>query len=231
MSLTPLVLHIETTTTNCSVALSCKDQLIAVKEDYESTYSHGERLHIYIDKLLKQEGFKPKDLDAIAVSKGPGSYTGLRIGIATAKGLCYALDIPLISIDTLSHLAKKSHTDTGIVIPMMDARRMEVYTAIYDGTNFKKLKPSWAEILSPESYLDFRNKYSKITFIGNGVAKFESLLSNITDKKTLEQYNFLKQVLPSSQYMVDFAYQKFQNTDFENLTYFEPFYLKDFKLK
>ncbi|MBT8319527.1 MAG: tRNA (adenosine(37)-N6)-threonylcarbamoyltransferase complex dimerization subunit type 1 TsaB, partial [Gramella sp.] len=127
-----LILCLETATTNCSVGIAKDGRLIALKEDNSKNYSHAEKLHVFINEVLSDAGVIAKDLDAIAVSKGPGSYTGLRIGVSSAKGLCYSLDIPLISVPTLDLLAYKFKGEEGIFISMLDARRMEVYSAVYD---------------------------------------------------------------------------------------------------
>ena len=126
------ILNIETATKNCSVALAKNGETILCKEIAEEGYSHAERLHVFIDEVCKVSGISFQDLSAIAVSQGPGSYTGLRIGVSAAKGLCYALNIPLISVDTLQVLASKVTIAEGLIIPMLDARRMEVYSAIFD---------------------------------------------------------------------------------------------------
>lgn len=121
-----VLLNIETATTNCSVSISRNGECIGLKEDYDKKYSHAERLHVYIDDVLNEANLSIKDLDAIAVSKGPGSYTGLRIGVSAAKGLCFALDIPLISVSTLEALARQVNAESGFIVSMLDARRMEL---------------------------------------------------------------------------------------------------------
>ena len=154
------ILNIETATTNCSVSISFDGDILAIREDYNDTYSHSERLHTYIDEVLKESNMRPNDLSAIAVSKGPGSYTGLRIGVSTAKGLCFALDKPLISIPTLESLAYQVTTDKGVIIPMLDARRLEVYASIYD-CQYKQVRETKAEILDSHSFSDYlHEKYS-----------------------------------------------------------------------
>ena len=127
----PYILNIETATKNCSVALAKEGKTILCKEIAEEGYSHAERLHVFIEEVIEEAGITFKDLAAIAVSQGPGSYTGLRIGVSAAKGLCYALDIPLIAVDTLKTLASQVKISSGLIIPMIDARRMEVYSAIF----------------------------------------------------------------------------------------------------
>ena len=128
------ILNIETATTNCSVSLSKEGEILILKEDNSLNYSHAESLHVFIDSVLTSANLKRSDLNAIAVSKGPGSYTGLRIGVSAAKGLCFALDIPLLSVETLQSLSHQVMSNEGFIIPMLDARRMEVYSAVYDSS-------------------------------------------------------------------------------------------------
>ena len=133
------ILNIETATKNCSVSLARNGVTILCKEIAEEGYSHAEKLHVFIEEIIKESQLNIKDLHAVAVSKGPGSYTGLRIGVSTAKGLCYALGIPLISVDTLAVLAAAVKQNDGLIVPMIDARRMEVYSAVFD-KNHQKIK-------------------------------------------------------------------------------------------
>lgn len=214
-----LILSIETATTNCSVALSLKGKTIALKEDYDKNYSHSERLHVYIDEVLNQANFKPNQLDAIAVSKGPGSYTGLRIGVSSAKGLCYSLNIPLISIPTLESLAHQINYDDGFIVSMLDARRQEVYASVYD-TNHNIVCQTKAKILNENSFAEFLNK-GQTFFIGNGVDKTEEIIRHDNAK-------FIKNKLPSANEMGALAFEKYKKNDIEDVAYFEPFYLKDF---
>ena len=163
------------------------------------------------------------NLDAIAVSKGPGSYTGLRIGVSTAKGLCYALEIPLISLHTLKVLAKQVEQNTTEypIIPMIDARRMEVYTAGFDAKH-NMISEVEAKILDEHSYQSYFNDYDKIYFIGNGVTKFKAICSKPHQAIFVENKN------PSAKDMCDLADGLFKNKQFEDVAYFEPYYLKDF---
>ena len=140
-----VILALETATTNCSVAVVNSSGAVLVKEDYGSKYSHGEKLHVYIDEILKEAGLTQNDLQAVAVSAGPGSYTGLRIGVSAAKGLCFALDIPLITIGTLDSLVRQLDADEGHLVAMLDARRMEAYTAVYDHS-YQNLVPVQPQI-------------------------------------------------------------------------------------
>lgn len=213
------ILNIETATTNCSVSISFDGDILAIREDYNDTYSHSERLHTYIDEVLKESNMRPNDLSAIAVSKGPGSYTGLRIGVSTAKGLCFALDKPLISIPTLESLAYQVTTDKGVIIPMLDARRLEVYASIYD-CQYKQVRETKAEILDSHSFSDYLHE-NTVTFIGSGVFKTTELIKH-------PNAVFIQNKLPSARNMGQLAYAKYKKNDIEDVAYFEPYYLKDF---
>ena len=158
-----LILSIETATTNCSVSLSKNGETLLLKEDNSNNYSHAERLHVFIDETLREANIERSELEAIAVSKGPGSYTGLRIGVSAAKGLCYALDIPLISVSTLEALAYQVNVDNGVIVPMLDARRMEVFSAIYS-SNLKQVRDIEAQILDESSFTQELSK-GKVYFI------------------------------------------------------------------
>ncbi len=213
------ILNIETATTNCSVSLSKDGETVSFREDYDSKYSHAERLHDYIKQVVTQYGISLQDIDAVAVGKGPGSYTGLRIGVSAAKGLCHALDVPLIAINTLEALALQVKTNSGFIIPLLDARRMEVYTAVFD-TSYDMLSPVRAEILDENAFTEYLAQ-NQTTFIGNGVEKAEGIISH-------ENAIFLKGKLPSANYMSLLSYKKFKDQQFEDVAYFEPYYLKDF---
>jgi tRNA threonylcarbamoyladenosine biosynthesis protein TsaB len=214
-----IVLSIETATTNCSVSLSKEGETFALLEDYNSNYSHAERLHVFIEKILNDNNVDKSDLDAIAVSKGPGSYTGLRIGVSAAKGLCFALDLPLISVPTLESLAHQVTVDKGIIIPLLDARRMEVYASVYN-SNYSVIRPTEAEILTRESYSNYF-KTGSVFFIGNGVEKAKTIIIH-------KNAHFIDGKLPSANDMSKLAYDKYKKNDIEDVAYFEPYYLKDF---
>ena len=214
-----LILSIETATTNCSVSLSKNGETLLLKEDNSNNYSHAERLHVFIDETLREANIERSELEAIAVSKGPGSYTGLRIGVSAAKGLCYALDIPLISVSTLEALAYQVNVDNGVIVPMLDARRMEVYSAIYS-SNLKQVRDIEAQILDESSFTQELSK-GKVYFIGNGVEKTKALLKH-------ENAFFIEGKLPSANQMSALAYLKYKKSDTEDVAYFEPYYLKDF---
>lgn len=214
-----LILSIETSTTNCSVSLSKKGKLLVVKEDYDKNYSHAERLHVYINDVLKHAKVSVNDIDAVAVSKGPGSYTGLRIGVSAAKGLCYALNIPLISIPTLKSLAHQVTTNDGVIVSMLDARRLEVYSAVFD-SNYQQIRETLAEILNESSFSKYLQN-GNVHFIGNGVEKTKSLISH-------QNAIYIDDKLPSAKEMGSIAFNKYKISDFEDVAYFEPYYLKDF---
>ena len=212
------ILNIETATKNCSVSLAKDGKTILTKEIAEQGYSHAEKLHVFMEEILNETDISARDLKAVAVSKGPGSYTGLRIGVSSAKGLCYALGIPLISVSTLQVLAKQVAIENGFVIPMIDARRMEVYSAIFD-KNHQNIKEVQAEVLTDNSYAEF---VEPIYFIGDCQEKCQSVL-------TKPNFIFLPEIVfPSSKEMSQLSFEKFTNNDFEDVAYFEPFYLKDF---
>ena len=212
------ILNIETATKNCSVSLAKNGETVLCKEIAEQGYSHAEKLHVFIEQILKETEVSVQDLKAIAVSKGPGSYTGLRIGVSTAKGLCYALGIPLISVDTLQVLTKQVVVEKGLIVPMLDARRMEVYSAVFD-SNHIKIKEVQAEILTENSYAETTEP---IYFIGDCQEKCKTVLR-------ADNFYFLTEIIfPSANEMSALSFDKFTQNQFEDVAYFEPFYLKDF---
>lgn len=214
------ILNIETATKNCSVALAKNGITIALREIAEEGYSHAEKLHVFIQEIISESNLSFKDLTAIAVSQGPGSYTGLRIGVSSAKGLCYALNIPLIAIDTLQSLAAQISISDGVIIPMIDARRMEVFSAIYD-SSLNNLQPVSAEIITAESYT---NVEKKIHFLGDGAPKCKEFLKN-------ENFQFHNEVIyPSAKEMSFLSYEKYKKSDTVDVAYFEPLYVKDFMI-
>lgn len=213
-----LLLNIETATKNCSVGLAKDGETIVLREIATQNFSHAEKLHVFIEELFLEANLKLQDLDAIAVSQGPGSYTGLRIGVSAAKGLCYALSVPLIAVDTLEVIARKIKVENGIIIPMIDARRMEVFSAFFDA-NFNKIRETQAEIIDETSYGEFSET---LHLIGDGAMKFKAVL---TDAK----FKYYPEIeFPSAIEMAKLSYHKYQNNQFEDVAYFEPFYLKDF---
>lgn len=214
------ILNIETATKNCSVALAKEGKTILCKEIAEEGYSHAERLHIFIEEIVKEAGITFSDLAAIAVSQGPGSYTGLRIGVSAAKGLCYALGIPLIAVDTLQTLASQITVSDGLIIPMIDARRMEVYSAVFD-VNHQNKREIQAEIIDENS---FQGHDETLYFIGDCAAKCKSVL-------TKDNFVFLENIkYPSSKEMSRLSYEKYKISDTVDVAYFEPYYLKDFMI-
>ena len=214
-----LILNIETTTTNCSVSISKEGKIVFLKEDNNKNYSHAESLHVFIDAVLKESKIDVTDLNAIAVSKGPGSYTGLRIGVSAAKGLCFALNKPLISISTLQALAYQIKIEDGVIVSMLDARRMEVYSAIFNA-DYEQIRNTEAEILDDHSFKDYLEK-GKVYFIGNGVEKTRDVITH-------SNAVFIDDKLPSANEMGLLAFNKYKISDFEDVAYFEPYYLKDF---
>jgi tRNA threonylcarbamoyladenosine biosynthesis protein TsaB len=220
----PLILHIETATDTCSVALSENGKLISLKETIK-TRSHASVLTVFIDELLKEKKITAGNLDAVAVSKGPGSYTGLRIGVATAKGLCYGAGKPLISINTLqsmcaAFLLNKKHEDNFLYCPLIDARRMEVYFALFD--NELRFVESTAAVILDETFLANHLKKNKIYFFGDGADKLKPLLSSNANAF------FANDFFPSAIGMIELAERKYNSNEVEDIAYFEPFYLKDF---
>jgi tRNA threonylcarbamoyladenosine biosynthesis protein TsaB len=216
------ILQIETATAICSVAVSVNGETISFKEE-QGQNLHAANLTLFIDEAVKAAGLNYQELDAIAVSKGPGSYTGLRIGVSTAKGLCYALDKPLIAIETLEMMAagflSESPGSSGLICPMIDARRMEVYTAVFDPV-LNILLPTEAKIIDETSFNELLLQ-QVITFLGDGAEKCAEVLTHPNAKFDAANFN-------SAIYMSRLANEAFSNSKFEDVAYFEPFYLKDF---
>lgn len=216
----PYILNIETATKNCSVALAKSGKVLLCKEMAEVGYSHAEKLHVFIEQVVHESGISIKDLTAIAVSQGPGSYTGLRIGVSAAKGLCFALDIPLIAIDTLAVLAGQANVSDGLIVPVMDARRMEVYSAVFDSKN-QKIRDVAAEIITEDSFSDLSGK---VYFVGDCLEKCKTVLKK-------DHFIFLDAITyPSAKEMAALSFEKFQKADCVDVAYFEPYYLKDFMI-
>ncbi len=222
------ILHIETATEVCSASLARNGKIIAVKETSEEK-SHARTLSVFVDELIKSTDMKNKPLDAVAVSMGPGSYTGLRIGVSVAKGLCYGFNIPLISVPTLEAMSKgfqdklKTSNETipanVLFSPMIDARRMEVYTALFTSGN-KIFKETSAQIIKPDTFDDLLSEYM-VYFFGSGAEKLSEI---ITDRNAV----FANHFMHSSVHMASIACEKYRAGKFVDLAYFEPFYLKDF---
>jgi universal bacterial protein yeaZ len=216
-----MLLCIETSGKNCSVALFEGLQLVSIREVHTEQFSHSENLHVFIEQVLKESNLQPKAIKAIAISAGPGSYTGLRIGVATAKGLCYGWDIPLIALPTLRILAEQvsyEFTDIEYIIPMIDARRMEVFTSVYSH-DFSPILGERAEILTESTFDTYLNK-GKTIFLGDGITKFQAICKH-------KNAYFWENKFPSAKQMGRLALEKYQAQAFEDIAYFEPFYLKE----
>ena len=218
------ILNIETATQVCSVALAVDGEVVALKES-NTKNSHAEQITLFCEAVVKEAGIGFPDLDAVAVSKGPGSYTGLRIGVSTAKGYCFAIDKPLISIGTLEAMAagvieNEKNPKDFLYCPMIDARRMEVYAAFFD-SELNEIKKTEAVIVDENSFNELLSTH-KIIFTGDGAAKCSEVLSHQKNAIFINDFN------PSAAFMAKLSEQKFNNQDFEDVAYFEPFYLKDF---
>lgn len=219
-----LLLLIETATTSCSVALVQQGQVLALKELNERNI-HAEVITVFIEELFSTAGKTYQDLDAVAVSSGPGSYTGLRIGVSTAKGLCFALDKPLIGIETMQAMAdgmaaQLPADSNTLLCPMIDARRMEVYTALFDAKG-NRIRATSAEIIDDHSFADILQDH-QILFFGDGAEKCKASLGRYPNAK------FDTEFINSATHLATTAQQKFGASEFEDVAYFEPFYLKDF---
>lgn len=220
-----LILQIETATQTCSVALAQDGVLLGVLEKTERNI-HAGLITVFIAELMQIADKRFSDLDAVAVSMGPGSYTGLRIGVSTAKGLCYALDIPLIAVNTLEAMARGfmsncfSVNPQTVFCPMIDARRMEVYCAVYNHQNELVLQTE-AKIIEQQSFSDLLDQYI-IYFFGDGAPKCEAMLGLHLNARILADFE------NSASHLTDLAFEKFKNKQFVDVAYFEPFYLKDF---
>lgn len=223
-----MILCLETATPSCSVALVHNGEVLACEEDPKGQ-NHSEKITLFIDSVMKKAGISYDQLDAVAVSMGPGSYTGLRIGVSTAKGICYAVSKPLIAVETLEAMAyggkvvissERSERRNLLLIPAIDARRMEVYAAIFD-ENVNKIKDTEAVIIDGNSFADLKKDHHLYLF-GDGADKCAAIFAN-DDKITV-----IKDFYCSAKYMNTIAQQKFNNSEFVDVAYFEPFYLKDF---
>lgn len=214
------ILNIETATKNCSVAIAKNGQTILCKEIAEEGYSHAEKLHLFIENVITEAQITVHDLSAVAVSQGPGSYTGLRIGVSAAKGLCYALSIPLIAVDTMCILASQVKVDEGLIVPMLDARRMEVYSSVFT-SGLEIIREVRAEIITVDSFKEYEET---IYFVGDCAHKCKPVL-------TKKNFVFLEQVqLPSAKDMSKISFERYQKSDIVDVAYFEPYYLKDFMI-
>ena len=217
-----MILQIETSTQVCSCALSLKGEFIGCKDVLEPN-AHAEQLTLLIQDLMQAHGVTWPDIQAIAVSKGPGSYTGLRIGVSTAKGLCYALNIPLIGVSTLHSMAEgflesQNVEEAQLLVPMIDARRREVYQTILT-SNLETIEEISASIIDSESYTHLKRP---VVLFGNGANKFSDTFDQTSMVQVFTNFEL------SARFMSRAAFEKYQDKAFEDLAYFEPFYLKDF---
>ena len=217
------ILHIETSTAVCSVAVSEDGQTIFVQEDMKGP-SHAVSLGVFVDEALSFIDSHAIPLDAVAVSCGPGSYTGLRIGVSMAKGICYGRNIPLIGIPTLEVLCVPvllyhELPENALLCPMIDARRMEVYAAVYD-RSLNVIRPISADIIDEDSYLDIFDEHPVYLF-GNGAAK-------CSEKITHSNAHFIDDIHPLAKMMFPLAEKAVAKEDYKDVAYFEPFYLKEF---
>ncbi|MCM1034267.1 MAG: tRNA (adenosine(37)-N6)-threonylcarbamoyltransferase complex dimerization subunit type 1 TsaB [Paludibacter sp.] len=216
-----LILNIETSTNVCSAALSENGILLRYHIDTE-THNHAKQLPLFIEELLGWLDLEKKTLDAVALSQGPGSYTGLRIGTATAKGICYGRQIPLIAIDTLQILAQgvTNRTEADYLCPMIDARRMEVYCTLYD-KDVQKLSETAAQVIDENSFGEWLAQ-GKIYFFGDGADKCKEVLSH-------ENAVFMEGIMPDARNMVSLAEAAFRAREFADIAYFSPYYLKEYQ--
>lgn len=214
------ILYLETSSKNCSIAISDDEKMLCVCEEVSENYKQSESLHAFVEWALEGAELTMKDIQAVSLGKGPGSYTGLRIGAASAKGFCYGLKIPLVAVNSMESMIQPFlGQNYDLIISLVDARRMEVYTAVYDSNSGKELIPTEAKILDETSFQEFKDK--KVLFVGDGAAKAKDILD-------LPNAEFKTDIYPSAQYLVKKTLEKIQNKDFEDIAYFEPFYLKEF---
>lgn len=214
------ILYLETSSKNCSVAISDNEKLLCLCEEVSENYKQSESLHTYVEWALEGAGISLQDIEAVSLGKGPGSYTGLRIGAASAKGFCYGLKIPFIAVNSLeSMLEPFLGQNYEFIVPLIDARRMEVYTAVYDGSTGKEISATEAKILDENSFEEFKGR--RVVFVGDGAKKAKDILN-------LPDADFREDIYPSAQYLIKKTLEKIENKEFEDMAYFEPFYLKDF---
>lgn len=214
------ILYLETSSKNCSVAISEDEKLLCLTEEVSENYKQSESLHTFVEWALEGAGFSIKDIEAVALGKGPGSYTGLRIGASSAKGFCYGLKIPLIAVNSMESMIEPFLSKNyDYIVPLVDARRMEVYTAVYNGESGNEVSGTEAKILDETSFEEFKDK--KILFVGDGAKKAKEILQ-------LPKAEFNDKVYPSAQYLIRKSIEKINQKEFEDIAYFEPFYLKDF---
>lgn len=221
-----MILCLETSTSVCSVALNESCCTLALRES-EKQNAHSEKITTFIKEVMEIAGIGYSQLDAVAVSKGPGSYTGLRIGVSTAKGICYAADLPMMAIDTLEAMAygmKEKHgsqiAENDLLIPMIDARRMEVYAAVFDA-NLNRIQDTAALVIDENAFDDLKKDH-RLWLFGDGAPKLKTVFADQPNISIVEGFK------PSAAYMRPLAERALLNKDFVDVAYFEPFYLKDF---
>lgn len=215
----PIILHIESATDICSIGISQDERLLAIEEITQFS-DHASKITLLIQACLQRAQFTLQDLDAVAISRGPGSYTALRVGVSTAKGICYALHKPLLAIDTLQALAHATHLAEprdALYCPMIDARRMEVYCAIFDAQN-RSIQEAQALQIEAETFDAYFQNHQHLIFSGNGAEKCKTVLTT--------PLAHFQPVLCSARHLIPLALQAFEKQQFEDLAYFEPFYLK-----
>jgi tRNA threonylcarbamoyladenosine biosynthesis protein TsaB len=213
------ILHVETSTKNCSVSIGKSGVLVALEELNTEGYSHAEKLHVFLKDVVEKAGISFADVSAICVGKGPGSYTGLRIGVSAVKGLCFALDIPMLAIESLEILSRKAVVTDGYILPLLDARRMEVYSAVFD-KDYKRVRETQAEVIDENSFQEYLER-GPVFFIGDGAEKCKDIVQH-------PNAHFIENAFPSAKEMVSLAFEKYTANDTVDVAYFEPFYLKDF---
>lgn len=220
-----LVLNIETSSHNCSVSISSSGKIISTEEKIFEEYSHSKFLHVHIERLFKKINLKPSELSAVSVSQGPGSYTGLRIGISAAKGFCFALNIPMISLDTMRILAESVSDKNCYIISAMDARRDEIYFSVFKASKNETIRIRQTDImiLNSTSFSDFLNN-SKTYFVGNCNEKIKKYISS-------DNAIYSPLTLPSSKHMAVLSYKKYINRNFVDISNFSANYIKDFSGK
>lgn len=220
----PCILHIETSTKVCSVALSEDGKLLYHHEDFDGP-GHSETSGVYVDEALSFANSHAIPVDAVAVSMGPGSYTGLRIGVSLAKGVCYGRALPLIAVPTLKVLCvpvllgKEELPEDALLVPMIDARRMEVYSAVYDRA-LKEVRPIQADVVTSETYQEYLNR-GPVYFFGNGAQKCQAVIQHPNAR-------FIEGIHPLAKNMFPLAERSIHLKEFQDVAYFEPFYLKEF---
>lgn len=218
-----IILNIETSSKNCSVSISENGKIIGLKEQSFDEYSHSKSLHVFIDEIFKQTKLSPQKLSAVAISEGPGSYTGLRIGVSAAKGICVALNLPLIAIDTMQILARKIECAEGYIISAMDARRDEIYYSVFKSNNCKipiKVGKTDCMIIKSNSFSNYFES-SIVNFVGNCNEKINKFLNH-------DNIIFSDFMLPSANEMGIISFSSFKKGEFEDVSDFQPKYLKEF---